>query len=250
LIEGLLKEQVAQIAEYLARRPKPALALVGRTGTGKTAALHIAAKEVGFNVWSVDPLTDDLSVVVERMKLKPIVPTMIHVSAADELGRSEVRMLVEAAKRHRAFLVLESTRPIEHEDVMEVQFYKPKARDVARLAEELKIPFENIKMYDDLRQVMLAQHGSMGYEEGRSTTKEVEQGLRRGRFEEADDRGLSLLLDSAHLNFFGRDLFFFVKAIQAADKCKRPEPLSGFKVVKPTIVSHFLEKLKLSGRKA
>jgi hypothetical protein len=247
-MEELLKEQVAQIAEYLRKRPKPALALVGRTGTGKTAALHIAAKEAGFNVWSVDPLTEDLDAVVERMRLKPIAPTVIHVSA-DGLGRSEVRRLVEEAKRYRAFLVLESTKPIEHDDVMEVQFYRPKARDVAKLAEELKIPFENIKMYDDLRQVMLAQHGSMGYEEGRSTTKEVEQGLRRGRFEEVDDRGLSLLLDSAHLNFFGRDLFFFVKAIQAADKCRRPEPLSGFRVVKPTVVSYFLEKLKLSGRK-
>jgi hypothetical protein len=129
---------------------------------------------------------------------------------------------------------------------MIVQFYKPKARDIAKLANELKIPFDKIKMQDDLRQVVLSQYGSMGYEGEKSTTKDLEQSLRTGKFEEINDTMLSLLLDSAHLNFYGRDLYLFIKSLQVTDKCKRGYPLSGFKVIKPAIISYFLEKLKLS----
>jgi len=241
----VLRDQIAQVKQYLLERPKPALLLVGRPGTGKTFALHKAAEELRYRVWTIDPLTEDLDIVLKKMKARPLTPLIYHVTSADALSRSEVNELIECAKKSKAPLVLESTRSIEHGDLMEVQFYKLKARDAVRIAEELKIPVERIKMYEDVRQVMLAQFGSSGYEEETSTTKELERALKTGDFKECGDTALFLLLDSAHLNFFGRDLYFFLKAIQTADKCKRPHPLMGFKVAKPTITSYFLEKLKL-----
>jgi vacuolar-type H+-ATPase subunit F/Vma7 len=242
----MLQAQIAQIKEYLTKRPKPALILVGKPGTGKTFALTKAVEDLHYKLWTVDPLTEDLDEVSEKMRLRPIAPTVIHIPSAETLSRKEVSKLIEGAKRFRAFLVLESTEPMDHEDLMRVDFYKPRARDVVKIAEELKIPFDKIKMHNDIRQVVLAQFGSTGYEEERSATKETERALRTGKYEEVNDTMFSLLLDSAHLNFFGKDLFFFVKAIQVADKCKRGYPLEGFRAVKPTVVSYFLEKLKLS----
>jgi len=240
---SLVKEQVAQIKEALSKGA--CVVLVGRAGTGKTTALYAAAQELGYRVWTVDPLTDELDRVRVRLRSKPLVPLILHVTSADAVPLGRVRALVEAARECGVPVAVESVAPVEVEGCATVQFFKPRARDVARLVEELGLQYGAVRMYDDIRQVLLSQYGTMGYEEEVSATKRAERGLRSGKYEDVDDTVLSLLLDSAHLNFYGRDLYLFVKAVQAADRCRRGSPLSGFRVVKPVVVSYFLEKLKL-----
>jgi len=240
-----LDNQIAQIRDYLTKRTVSCISLVGRPGTGKTAALYHVAEQLGYRVWTVDPLTEDLDKLIERMKLKPMDPTVIHIVSAEAITHSRLEKVVKVAQKTNAFLVLESSEPIGV-DCMEIQFFKPKARDVAKIAEELGIPYDRIKMYDDVRQVIMAKYSSAGYESEKSITKEVEHNLKTGEYNDVNDTMLSLLLDSAHMNFYGKDLYLFVKAIQVADKCKRPYPLNGFKVIKPSIISYFLEKLKLT----
>ena len=245
IVIDLLQEQILQIKEYLTKKPKPCLILIGKPGTGKTTALYYVAKELGYNVWTIDPMTENLDNVIRKMKFKSLFPIIFHIISVDILPMSKINNIINEAKKNNAFLVLETNIPISHEDCMEVQFYKPKTRDIVKIVNELKIPFEKIKMYNDIRQVILSKYSTMGYDEEKSATKEIEHGLKIGKIEEIDDKKLSLLLDSAHLNFFGKDLYFFIKAIQIADKCKRGEPLTGFKVIKPTIISYYLEKIKL-----
>ena len=242
---NILQEQMAQIKEYLTRKSWPCLILVGRAGTGKTTALLHVARELNYKVWSIDLLTDDLDKVIWKMKFKPFTTIIIHIASADAVNINILSRIINEAKKHGNLLVLESTRPLGLE-CHEVEFYRPKAREIVKLIEQLNIPFDKVKMHSDLRQVVLSKYGTMGYDEEKTITKIVEQYLKTGRLEEVNDTALSLLLDSAHLNFYGKDLYFFIKTLQVADKCKRPEPLSEFKVVKPVVVSYFLEKLKLS----
>jgi len=241
-----LETQIAQVRDYLTKRPAPCISLVGKPGTGKTSALYYVAEQLGYRVWTVDPLTDDIDKLVERMRLKPLVPTVVHVVSVDTLPHSRIAKLVDAAAKSNTPLVLESNETVGVSECVEIQFYRPKARDVAKIAEELGVPYDKIRMYDDIRQVLLAKYSSMGYDAERSATKQVEHSLKSGTYEGVDDTTLSLLLDSAHLNFYGKDLYLFVKALQVADKCRRPYPLNGFKTTKPTIISYFIEKLKLT----
>ena len=241
-IELLFSTQIAQLMDFITKKTGVCAILIGPPGSGKTAALNYVAGKLGYSLWTVDPLIDeDLDGVLKQIKLKPLIPTILHV-LADHLSRGDINKLVKASKATSYVVVLEATSNIETECV-EIHFYRPRARDVVKVMERLGLKPGEVKMYTDLRQ--LSKY-SDGYEVDRSLTKTLEAGLKTGQYDTVNDSALSLLLDSAHLNFYGRDLYFFVKAIQVADKCKRPHPLSGFKTVKPTIISYFLEKLKLA----
>ena len=246
LIE-LLKEQATQIKEYLTNRPKPCVILVGKTGTGKTFCLQYVARQLGFKVWTVDLLVDDVDKLIDRLKLKPLIPTIVHIISAEAVPKPKIVGIINKCKLYNTPIVIETTKPLDIDVCMEVQFYKPKARDVVKLADKLGVTYDKIKTYDDLRQVVLAKYSTMGYEESLSTTKEVEHNLKTGTYTIINDSALSLLLDSAHINFYGKDLYLFIKALQITSKCKRPYPLNGFRVVKPTVISYFLEKLRLIG---
>jgi tRNA uridine 5-carbamoylmethylation protein Kti12 len=243
-IELLFNTQIAQLTDFITKRTGLCATLSGPPGTGKTVTLYYVAKKLGYRVWTVDPVIDqDIDKVLESLKFKPLSPTILHV-LIDGLARSEIEKILKASKTSSYVVVLETTNNIETTCV-EIKFYKPRARDVVKVIESIGLKPDQVKMFIDLRQLVFAKYGTLGYETDKSLTKTLEESLKTGVYSEMSDSALLLLLDSAHINFFGRDLYFFVKALQIADKCKRPHPLNGFKSVKPTIISYYLEKLKL-----
>jgi len=239
-VELLFNTQIAQLMDFITKKTETCAILVGPPGTGKTITLNYVARRLGYRVWTVDPVIDqDIDKVLGAIRFKPLTPTILHV-LVDGLTKSEIEKVVKASRDTSYVVVLEATTNVEA-TCIEVRFYKPRARDVVKVMEEMGIKPDQVKMFSDLRQLVFAKYGTLGYDTEKSLTKTLEESLKTGTYSETSDSALLLLLDSAHLNFYGKDLYFFVKALQISSKCKRPHPLSGFKSVKPVIISYFLE---------
>lgn len=253
-----LDEQLNRIKEYLKnyRNSKPLL-LVGSTGTGKTSSVMKVAEELGYKVWVIDcsmfgsmSLEDSVDNLLSKIRLKSIIPTILLIENINLLDRGLFEKLVKAIKNRSIPVIATSDIPINTDEFEVVNYYKPRARDLMRLVREvakdrsISINYEALNTRD-YRQALLSIYGSMGYDESKSITRELEESLKTGEYGDYDVGKLIYLLDSAHLNFYGNDLYWFVRSIVTAERVRDMEVLKGFRSEKPRIVSYFYTKLRL-----
>lgn len=233
---------------------KPLL-LAGPTGTGKTASVHQIANELGYNVWTIDCSYDFNIKDVEKVMHKKLVPTILLIENVDRAPTSSIPKLTYILPKSPNPVVLTTTSLQDvHPKIVDmcevVRYYRLRAKDLLKIAEEAS-KVEGLQpnygaLTGDARQAVLSVFGSMGYEEATGVTKTIEKCLKSGDYEDADVRLLIHFLDNSYLNFYGNKLFWFIKAIQIADKTKRTFILNGFKVSNPKVdKSYFLSKLSL-----
>lgn len=227
-IEEILSEEIIKFRDWLSNPYIPCI-LVGPTGSGKTFTIHHVCSNLGYSVVEVEYEDLDISKMRRILTSKPILPTVYVIDNVEE--DRNLHTLISETKNP---LVFTSTKRVDSlERVCNVIiFKKPRTAKVVKLirneASKLGVDVKFDSITSDLRQAAMLIYGSMGYDAHKSVSRRVENYLKTGNIDSLEVQFIPILLRSATSNFQGKDLYFFIKALEIADKSKKIHPLKGF----------------------
>lgn len=228
-------EEVKDWIENFNLAGKKALLLHGEPGTGKTAVVYRVAEDLGksvveFNA-SDDRRLDFLEKLKNAVRSKSLGDSLYLLDEADYV--EEKQKLSEILTRTTKPILMTANEPWKLGDVRkhcaDMKFFRPRTEDVVKNAENRGVEdMENIMR--DQRQAELKKFGSEGYR------SETMKDMLEFALTEGDYSGLELDRSSFYWRllekideFYGRDLYLFVKGLATAQRTGRPQPLNGLK---------------------
>lgn len=245
-----LKKQIEYLSDWIKNGAKMGCIIYGPPGTGKTFTVKYVLKNLDCNI------IDDIE-VDEYDRIKFVSRTKYPkktIIVFDNIFKIDSKKHIQLLKKTKnKFIYITNDISIFHHKLRElcaeIRFNRPDGRTLLKIAREYGI---NIKDFSgingDVRQLLLKQYGSQGYDPEKTLNQYFMKYFTEGKFElEINEFMLAALLDNADL-FYGYDMIKFIAKVITADYTGRPEPLKGMPKVKPTSINmYFINKYKLSG---
>ncbi|MCW1309287.1 MAG: ATP-binding protein [Candidatus Nanoarchaeia archaeon] len=218
--------------------------LEGQSGSGKTTFAEKILKQEGYDIIFVSPEMDEETVEKILSCRTGLTKSAILVEGIEAFDRKIIELILKCDKP----VIVTTTEIYRLDNHLKSHSYvihvpKPDVRTIMNILKkknnEKKVA-ENISMLQDFRQASLSEYGSEGYQaEGG-----VYRYLETGNIEYIEQKDITLLLDNAQSNFFGKELYFFIRALEIADRVGNLIPLKNFRKRFPKVErSYFYMKL-------
>lgn len=250
-----LDRQLALIKDYVKNYrvyTKKAMLLYGPPGTGKTESVYQVARELGYKVVEYNSSDEWGGELIEEvgliLRVNSLVPTIILIDEVDNINLNTQGILAKyIGKSVKPVVLTANDINRVHSKLRvissEVQYFKPRARDIVKIA-------KGIKTYvPDYRQArILAEYGGYGYKPSLGRVDRLVKYLRTGEYRELDKVDLVILLENMCKILNGYKLYRFIELLSIVDRVGRPDILNGFKVnVRGLDEPYFYRRLREGG---
>jgi len=246
-----IEQQIDSLREWLKDwgKGKKGAILSGPPGVGKTSSVYYVAKELGYNVVEFnasDNRGKDFGEKLYRLcRTWSLEKTLILLDEAD--GMERYGYLDKALQDTVKPIILTANNLYKIPSqirfkCIEIRYYRP---NLSKILEHVKgykhVNYKNLTT--DFRQAELVALGSQGYIPQFTRKEKLQRYIKTGVYIELDTNDLITLIDNAYRLFYGLDFYWFIRAVEMADKTKNPSILNGFKSKNKIEDSYFLLKI-------